>query len=401
MNPRRTNKETSQLIPSIVSALLLAAIAFLLGAARTQAQCTQILSGLREPIGSGLTDQGNLLISESGTGEAHTGRLLIVDPDGNLRTLLDGLPSAPADVGDPSGPTGFVMRGRILYLLIGTGDVGIMCPRPGTTLENPNGPSSPIFSSILAIHISPFVERNTMGFTLAPEEEQALADGQVVTLSNGGPDKITIQVVVDFPNFIPFPLPDVPDNIQVSNPYGLAHIGNMLYATDGGRNHVWQVNLRTHAFSPLVAFPDIPNPLFPDLGGPFLQAVPTGIAVADGQLLVTLLRGAPFPTGTSTVEQIDPGTGSDTEFISNLTTAIDIRPFRGRSSSGYLVLEASSEGPFFSGPGTVLRFDDPADPPVVLADCLTPVPSSMTFNNRNKTLYVTQTDGELIAISLQ
>ena len=218
MNPRRTNEETSQLIPSIVSALLLAAIAFLLGAARTQAQCTQILSGLREPIGSGLTDQGNLLISESGTGEAHTGRLLIVDPDGNLRTLLDGLPSAPADVGDPSGPTGFVMRGRILYLLIGTGDVGIMGPRPGTTLENPNGPSSPIFSSILAIHISPFVERNTMGFTLAPEEEQALADGQVVTLSNGGPDKITIQVVVDFPNFIPFPLPDVPDNIQVSKP---------------------------------------------------------------------------------------------------------------------------------------------------------------------------------------
>ena len=358
MNPTRIHKKICQLIPSIISALLFAAIAFFLGAAPTQAQCTEILADLREPIGSGLTEQGNILISESGTGEAHTGRLSLVDQDGNRRTLLDGLPSAPADVGDPSGPTGFFMRGRTLYLLIGTGDVGIMGPRPGTTLENPNGPSSPLFSSILAINVSPFVERNTAGFTLPPEDEQALADGQVVRLSNGGRDRITLHLIVDFPNFIPFPLPDVPDNIQVSNPFGLAAIGNMLYATDGGRNHLWQVDLTTGAFSPLVAFPDIPNPLFPDLGGPFLQAVPTGIAAVNGQLLVTLLRGAPFPTGTSTVEQIDPETGSDTEFISNLTTAIDIQPFGGRFAPGYLVLEASSEGPFFSGPGTVLRVDD-------------------------------------------
>ncbi len=400
MNRTKIHKRIPHLIHSLTSALVLAAIAFF-SAARAQAQCTEILSDLREPIGSGLTDRGNLLIAESGTGEAHTGRVSLVDPDGNRRTLLDGLPSAPADVGDPSGPTGFIMRGRTLFLLIGVGDVGIIGPRPGTTLENPNGPSSPIFSSILKIHISPFVERNTAGFTLSAEAEEALANGQVVTLSNGGRDKITIQLVVDFPNFIPFPLPDVPDNIQVSNPYALAALGHMLYATDGGRNHLWQVDLTSGAFSPLVAFPDIPNPLFPTIGGPFLQAVPTGIAINNGQLFVTLLRGAPFPTGTSTVEQIDPRTGNDTEFISNLTTAIDIRPFEGGFASKYLVLEASSEGPLFAGPGTVLRFDDPAGPPVVLADCLTPVPSSMTYNKGNKTLYVTEVDGRLIAIPLQ
>jgi hypothetical protein len=399
MNRTTNNKKRLHLIHSLTSVLVLIT-AFLLGAVRAQAQCTTILSDLREPIGSGLTDQGNILISESGTVEAHTGRLSLVDRDGNRRTLLDGLPSAPADVGDPSGPTGFAVIGRTLYLLIGTGDVGIMGPRPGTTLENPNGPSSPIFSSILAIHLSPFVERNTAGFTLAPEDEEALAGGQVVTLSNGGRDNITIQVLVDFPNFIPFPLPDVPDNIAVSNPYGLAAIGKMLFATDGGRNLLWQVNLRTGAFSPLVEFPDIPNPLFPTLGGPFLQAVPTGITAVNGQLLVTLLRGAPFPTGTSTVEQIDPHTGSDTQFISNLTTAIDIKAFGGRLGFNYLVLEASSEGPFFAGPGTVLRIDDPANPPIVLADCLTPVPSSMTVDKSNNTLYVTEVDGRLITIPL-
>lgn len=88
-------------------------------------------------------------------------------------------------------------------------------------------------------------------------------------------------MLVDFPDFIPFPLPDVPDNIQVSNPFGLVALRGMLYATDGGQNHVWQVNLSTRVFSALVAFPDIPNPLFPMVGEPFLQAVPTGIVAAE------------------------------------------------------------------------------------------------------------------------
>ncbi len=148
-----------------------------------KAQCTEVLSGLREPIGSLLTDQGNLLISESGDATPGSGRISIVDPSGNRRTLLDGLPSAPADVGDPSGPTGIIMRGRNLYVLMGTGDVGIMGPRPGTTLENPNGPSSPIFSSVLVMQFSAETENWTTGFTLTPDDEQALADGEVVTLS--------------------------------------------------------------------------------------------------------------------------------------------------------------------------------------------------------------------------
>ncbi len=289
------------------------------------------------------------------------------------------------------------MRGRNLYVLMGVGDVGIMGPRPGTTLENPNGPSSPIFSSVLVMYFSAETENATNGFTLTPDDEQALADGEVVTLSNGGRDRIRIQLLVDFPNFIPFPLPDVPDNIQVSNPFGLVALRGMLYATDGGRNHVWQVDLATKAFSPLVAFPNIPNPLFPDLGGPFLEAVPTGIAVSGGQLLVTLLRGAPFPTGTSTVEQIDPATGGDTTLIDNLTTAIGIIPITKQGATQYFVLEASSAGPFFAGNGDFLLFEDPAGPPVVLADCLT-LPSSMTLNRNTGTLYVTEVDGSLLTV---
>lgn len=147
-------------------------------------------------------------------------------------------------------------------------------------------------------------------------------------------------------------------------------------------------------------FPDIPNPLFPNVGGPFLQAVPTGIAGVGGKLLVTLLRGAPFPTGASTVEQIDPATGSDTTFISNLTTAIGIIPLTTKAGTTYFVLEAASAGPFFAGPGTVLRFDDPAGAGAVIADCLS-LASSMTINRRAGILYVTEVDGSLSAIPLR
>ncbi|HEX4667175.1 MAG TPA: ScyD/ScyE family protein [Chthoniobacterales bacterium] len=384
-------------INSIRLSLFLIVSAIVLSAAQLRAQCTEILSDLKEPIGSLLTTQGNLLVAESGDATAGSGRISIVDPSGNRRTLLDGLPSAPADVGDPSGPTGILMRGRTLYVLIGTGDVGIMGPRPGTTLENPNGPSSPIFSSILVVRFSAATENRTTGFTMTAADQEALANGQAVTLSNGGQDTIKIRELVDFPNFIPFPLPDVPDNIAVSNPYGLALIDDSLYVTDGGRNLAWQVHLETGSFSELVSFPDIPNPLFPDLGGPFLQAVPTGIAAVGDQLLVTLLRGAPFPTGTSTVEEIDSENGSDMEFINDLTSAIGIVPFRNHGAPNYLVLEFSSMGPFFSGPGTVLLYTDPTGTPATIADCLI-APSSMTWDRRNGTLYVTEVTGSLIAI---
>jgi len=289
------------------------------------------------------------------------------------------------------------MRGRNLYVAIGTGDVGLSGGAPGTDIPNPNGPSSPIFSSILAIQFSAATEKTTTGFTLTTAHQQALAGGQTVTLSNGGGDQITIQMIADFPNFIPFPLPILPSNVQLSNPFDLVAVEDTLYVTDGGRNLVWQIDLLTGSFSPLVAFPNIPNPLFPSLGGPFLQAVPTGIASFEDQLFVTLFRGFPFPTGVSTVEKVDPLTGSDTPVITGRTTAIDILPIKEHGGTGYLVLQNATAGPFFQGPGLVLRFDSSAGPPTVVANCLT-APTSMTLNKKTGTLYVSELGGRLVAI---
>src|SRR3712207_5671317 len=160
--------------------LILTSAVALAFAAQASAQCTEVLSGLRSPQGSTLTNQGNLLVAEAGLASPlHTGRISIVEPNGTRRTLIDGLPSAPADVGDPSGPAGLAMRGRNLYVAIGVGDVAIRTPGlpPTTALQNPNGPSSPLFSSILMIHFSAAAEKTTNGVTLTLADHQALANG--------------------------------------------------------------------------------------------------------------------------------------------------------------------------------------------------------------------------------
>ncbi len=100
----KTKTNIIRIFNPIAASLALAVSAILLGGTQAQAECTEVLSDLREPIGSLLTDQGNLLLSESGDATPGSGRISIVDPSGNRRTLVDGLPSAPADVGDPSGP---------------------------------------------------------------------------------------------------------------------------------------------------------------------------------------------------------------------------------------------------------------------------------------------------------
>ena len=130
------------------------------------AQCgTEVTAGLRFPLGIALSNQNNLLVSESGTtGVEHTGRISIVDKEGIRRTLLDGLPSATNDVNDPSGPAGLIIRGRTLYVAIGIGNT-IQPAAPGSPVRvgNPN-PAAPIFSSVLAVHFSAHVEKTTAGF---------------------------------------------------------------------------------------------------------------------------------------------------------------------------------------------------------------------------------------------
>ena len=400
----KTRFETFSIKRSL-SALFLLAASFILLSTNVQAQCpaTELVSGLKEPTGTALTNQGNLLVSENGTTELHSGRISIVNTaNGSRRTLLDGMPCGISDVNEPSGPHGIVLRGRTLYVAIGTGDVGRAGSIPGTTIPNPSGASSPIFSSVLAIHFSAAVEKNTSGFHLTTANQQALANGQIVTLSDGGGDQITIQLVANFPDYVSFPLPIFPDNIKLSNPFQMDHAANKLYVTDGGRNLTWQVDINSGSYSGLVSFPNIPNPLFPTFGGPFLEAVPTGIASSGSQILVTLFRGFPFPPGTSTVQQIDPQTESNNVFIAGLRGAIGIMPLQETVDTDYLVLQHNSGGtifPLFTGPGLLLHFESPTDPPTLVADCFVR-PTSMTLDKKSGKLYVSEHAGRVVVLDV-
>src|SRR5215831_17992227 len=94
-----------------LSLVLLSVAIMALATAQGMAQCTQLVGGLRAPLGTAMTPLGNLLVSEGGTGVPGSGRISIVDPSGDRRTLLDGLPSGLSDVHEPSGPNGIFMSG--------------------------------------------------------------------------------------------------------------------------------------------------------------------------------------------------------------------------------------------------------------------------------------------------
>lgn len=167
----------------------------------TRAQAISVFaSGLIAPTKLILTPAGNLLVAEAGNGP-NTGRISIIDPNGNRRTLLDGQPSgfSPPN-NDPSGPSGLALRGRTLFILFGDGDATLPGPVPATEIANPK-PSSPLFASVLSVRFNAEVEESTAGFSLTLADHRLLKTGARLKLINGVADRITVQVVADFRDF--------------------------------------------------------------------------------------------------------------------------------------------------------------------------------------------------------
>jgi hypothetical protein len=383
-----------------VSVLVLLGVGFLCGAPTVNAQCpptTTLVAGLEGPNKLIQSPLGNLIVSETGPAVPNSGRVSIVGLDGTRRTLLSGLPSGEAAAGDFAGANGVFLHGRTLYVLMGEGNATLPGPVPGTEVPNPN-PNSPILSSILAVHLSAAAEKNTTGFTLTLADHQALKDGETLRLSNGAGDKITVELVADFPDYVPSPLPFFAGNVQHSNPFGITGIGDKLYVADGGRNLVFDVEIATGAFSVLATFAPIPNPL--PFGPPVIEAVPAGITAYNGQLLVALFRGFPFVPGSSDIVSVDPLTGTVTPFIDGLSSAIDVEPVKKKGATSFLTLELSVN--FLAGvPGRLQRFATPGGPGVVISNCLIS-PSDMVRDEKSGTLYIVSIfTGQILALAGQ
>jgi hypothetical protein len=380
---------------AILASWLSAAAVVLLMTPPAKSQCPiPLYSGLQGPVSVVQSSTGDLLVSESGSLTPNTGQISIVTLGGSRRALLSGMPSGVNDIGTVSGPAGLFMRGRILYVAISAGNAAIQGETPGSIVVNP-APYSRLFSSVWALRFSRNVENTTGGFYLTSDDQEKLASKRKVKLSNGGGEEMTIELVADFPDF----LPGVDPNIAHSNPFGLVAVADQLYVTDGGENKIWQIDLSTGSLKTLTRFPRVTNPLYPGLGGPKEDAVPTGITYSEGRLLLTLFRGVPFAPGTSVVVQVDPVTRRHREFMTGLTSAIDIKAVRHLGSTYYLVLQFSSVGPFLGGPGLVLRFASPDSSGAVVTDCLIS-PTSMALDEKTGTLYVTQLTGDIIPITV-
>ncbi|HEX6189695.1 MAG TPA: ScyD/ScyE family protein [Pyrinomonadaceae bacterium] len=352
----------------------------------TPNQCSSqsvVTSGLHTPVKLTFTQHGNLLVAEAGDGP-NTGRISLVDPaNGHRRTLLDGLPSGfvpPSN--STSGPSGLAMRGRTLYITIGAGDSTLPGAALNTRIANPN-PSSPIFSSVLAVDFTPHVEQTTEGFNLTWADQLALHNGSEVSLDNGGGDQIKVRLLADFPDYLPEPRKDEANNVRAPDPFGLVIAANQLYIVDSESNSIRIVEIQTGGTTTLTNFAPVSAGHFP------AEAIPVGIRFFGDQLLVSLLTSYPFPTGGAQVRIVDPATGSDEPFITGLTTAVDVLPIRGRGrTSEFLTLELSAD--MQSGtPGRLRRYTSPDAAPTVIADCLN-MSTSMARDERTGALYITE-----------
>jgi hypothetical protein len=370
------------------------------------------------------TPGGNFLLAEAGTGN-NDGRVSLLSVWGDRFKLLGGLPSATVPEGDQLGPTAVADAHSTIYIVIGEGDVKGTSSTP-EQVPNPNGLSSPIFSSVIRARFNPVPDGIRTGFDLSADDISALADGNEITLTNADGEEVELLLLVDFRDLAPDPRL----RVRQANPFAAAIVGSLtaddlvelnlgsatvasanafarlnwdtaagrrleertkLYVVDAGMNTVAEVAASTGRSRVIARFPDVTNALFPNLGGPVTDPVPTSIFVRDdGTFLVTILGGFPFAAGSSKVYTLNPVTGNFAPLIEGLTSATNVIEVGG----AIYVLEVSTN--LLAGePGQLLRFASPSATPTVVAGGLIG-PTGLAYEPKRNELIVTETFTSLV-----
>jgi hypothetical protein len=312
-------------------------------------------------------------------------------------TLIDGLPAGlAAPNNEPSGVGGLAVKNRTLFIAVSSGDSVISGPAPGSELPNPNR-SSPIFSSVLALELDRPLDLTTGGFLLVPADHAVLARRETVTLRAPSGETATLRLVIDIPDHLPAPRPDVPGNVVVSNPFGLELADSCgLWLVDASRNMVGKVDWCENTYLPAVSFPRFANPT--PIGTPMIDAVPTSVLAHEGALLVTFLTGFPFPAGLAEVRMVRPGTSESEVVLRGHRMLVDLL-YSDRRPDGFFVLEFSQD-PTAMQPGRLIFYDSMTSAPVVVNSNLVG-PTSMALSPFGDELLITEIlTGRLVAVSL-
>jgi hypothetical protein len=349
---------------------------------------------------------------------------------GDRFNLINGLPSGIPPEGNPIGPTAVADAHSTIYIVIGEGNVREEAPAP---LQAPNseGLSSPIFSSVIRARFIPVPDGIRTGFHLSASDIADLADGREIALTNASGEHVQLLLLTDFRDFVPDPVA----RIRPSNPFAATVVGSLttddlaefgfqgtplpaanyharlnpdtpigrrledrsqVFVVDAGSNTIHAVSASSGRSRVLTRFPPLTNPLFPGVGGPVAEPVPTGIFErADGTLLVSILSGFPFATGLAKIYSVSEVNGSFTPFIEGLTTATDVVEVGGV----IYVLEFSTN--FLMGaPGRLLRFTSSNAAPTVVAEGLIGATGMAYEPTRNELLVSSTFTGLIRRIAL-
>ena len=94
---------------------------------------------------------------------------------------------------------------------------------------------------------------------MTPADQQTLAAGRVCIFRGRGRHRRYIELVADFPDYVPHPLPGFPAIVRGSNPFGLVVVADQIYRNGWRTESGVAGRYPTGSFSPLATFPTIPN----------------------------------------------------------------------------------------------------------------------------------------------
>jgi hypothetical protein len=355
---------------------------------------TQFVQGLQFPQRLIFTPRGNLLVSEGGTDTPNTGRVSLIGRDGARRSLLEGLPAGRGHGITAFGPAGMGLDGRVLYLVIGEGDVQVGPP----FTPNLNGPSSPIFASVLRIQFSADVDNITSSFQLNAGH-WALLDGYELELRNASGDRATVYLLTAFRTWVRNVLGSTAP-MRPADPYSavLDAANNALYVVDSSSETLVKVNTLTGRYLVLTRFQPLERTS--PTGLQYVDNVPTAVCRAGDSYLVSFLSAAPFPTGESSVRSWSPSDGpwtAGTSIIRGLTRAVDMICLSGQGATPrvvtveYLTDAANPNAPT----GRVQIFD--GSNKRVLAEGL-PLPVGVASDPLTGELFVVTLGGQILRL---